>query len=92
MGSPEDKFTRLLCKLRAEIEMTFGQWKSIFRYVNKENIRNYEPAKVKQFIITSIILYNFKKLNGFAILILRRPFLSYCQENLPFNTILYKNW
>ena len=45
--------------------MTFGQWKAMFRCCNKENMLKYQPKKAKKIILASIILYNFKKLNGY---------------------------
>lgn len=62
---PDAEYTNAICKLRAEIEMTYGQFKSIFRCCNKENLINYQPKIAEKIIKGGVVLYNFKKLNGY---------------------------
>ena len=62
--SEEARFTKIICKLRARIEMTNGRLKEVFRCLNKERGLHYDPETVTKTIKASAVMHNFIKLDG----------------------------
>ena len=62
--SEEARFTKVICKLRAKIEITNGHLKEAFRCLHKEKGLHYDPNTVRKTIKACAVMHNFRKLNG----------------------------
>lgn len=65
VGSAEDKYNNAICSTRSQIERTFGIWTNVWRGVKRERKLLYCPERVKIFIMATVVLHNYIRLNGY---------------------------